>query len=99
MDSRERYVLQDWGINHRLSAPSSQTFDPLCANPHMVDPSLVEVLPNQLVLFPKRKRQTEENSVFHRLHPLVFGLCTLGYNEFDFFLENEKHRPVDGCKI
>jgi hypothetical protein len=25
--------------------------------------------------------------------------CTLGYNEFDFFLENEEYRPFDGCKI
>jgi hypothetical protein len=24
--------------------------------------------------------------------------CPLGYNEFDFF-ENEEHRPCDGCKI
>ncbi len=23
----------------------------------------------------------------------------LGYNEFDFFLENEEYRPFDGCKI
>ncbi len=23
----------------------------------------------------------------------------LGYNEFDFFLENEEYRPCDGCKI
>ncbi len=23
----------------------------------------------------------------------------LGYNEFDFFLENEEYRPLDGCKI
>jgi hypothetical protein len=22
--------------------------------------------------------------------------CRLGYNEFDFFLENEKYRPFDG---
>jgi hypothetical protein len=25
--------------------------------------------------------------------------CTLGYNEFDFFLENKEYRPFDGCKI
>jgi hypothetical protein len=25
--------------------------------------------------------------------------CGLGYNEFDFFLENEEYRPFDGCKI
>jgi hypothetical protein len=25
--------------------------------------------------------------------------CPLGYNEFDFFLENEEYRPFDGCKI
>ncbi len=30
-----------------------------------------------------------------RLH----GGCALGYNEFDIFLENEEHRPFDGCKI
>jgi hypothetical protein len=24
---------------------------------------------------------------------------TLGYNEFDFFLENKEYRPFDGCKI
>ncbi len=23
----------------------------------------------------------------------------IGYNEFDFFLENEEYRPFDGCKI
>jgi hypothetical protein len=30
-----------------------------------------------------------------------YGLeaCTLGYNEFDFFLENEEYGPFDGCKI
>jgi hypothetical protein len=26
-------------------------------------------------------------------------LCLLGYNEFDFFLENKEYRPFDGCKI
>ncbi len=26
-------------------------------------------------------------------------ICGLGYNEFDFFLENEEYRPFDGCKI
>ncbi len=26
-------------------------------------------------------------------------ICTVGYNEFDFFLENEEYRPFDGCKI
>ncbi len=26
-------------------------------------------------------------------------VCTLGYKEFDLFLENEEHRPFDGCKI
>jgi hypothetical protein len=25
--------------------------------------------------------------------------CALGYNEFDFFLENKEYRPFDGCKI
>ncbi len=25
--------------------------------------------------------------------------CTIGYNEFDFFLENKEYRPFDGCKI
>jgi hypothetical protein len=25
--------------------------------------------------------------------------CTLGCNEFDFFLENEEHKPFDGGKI
>ena len=25
--------------------------------------------------------------------------CPLGYNEFDFFLENKEYRPFDGCKI
>jgi hypothetical protein len=23
----------------------------------------------------------------------------VGYNEFDFFLENKEYRPLDGCKI
>jgi hypothetical protein len=23
----------------------------------------------------------------------------IGYNEFDFFLENKEYRPFDGCKI
>jgi hypothetical protein len=27
------------------------------------------------------------------------GPWTLGYNEFDFFLENKEYRPFDGCKI
>ncbi len=30
---------------------------------------------------------------------LEFKRCTLGYNEFDFFLENKEYRPCDGCKI
>jgi hypothetical protein len=30
---------------------------------------------------------------------LVQIISTLGYNEFDFFLENEEYRPFDGCKI
>jgi hypothetical protein len=25
--------------------------------------------------------------------------CALGYNEFDFFLENKEYNPFDGCKI
>jgi hypothetical protein len=25
--------------------------------------------------------------------------CSVGYNEFDFFLENKEYRPFDGCKI
>jgi hypothetical protein len=25
--------------------------------------------------------------------------CGVGYNEFDFFLENKEYRPFDGCKI
>ncbi len=31
------------------------------------------------------------------LHPCY--TCTVGYNEFDFFLEIEEYRPFDGCKI
>ncbi len=23
----------------------------------------------------------------------------VGYNEFDFFIENKEYRPFDGCKI
>jgi hypothetical protein len=26
-------------------------------------------------------------------------VCRVGYNEFDFFLENEEYRPFDMCKI
>jgi hypothetical protein len=25
--------------------------------------------------------------------------CAVGYNEFDFFLENKEYRPFHGCKI
>ncbi len=25
--------------------------------------------------------------------------CTVGYNEFDFFLENKEYKPFDGFKI
>ncbi len=25
--------------------------------------------------------------------------CAIGYNEFDFFFENEEYRPFDGCNI
>jgi hypothetical protein len=25
--------------------------------------------------------------------------CAKGYNKFDLFLDNEKYRPFDGCKI
>ncbi len=25
--------------------------------------------------------------------------CRVGYNEFDFFLENKEYRPFDGYKI
>jgi hypothetical protein len=27
------------------------------------------------------------------------SMWALGYNEFDFFLENKEYRPFDGCKI
>ncbi len=27
------------------------------------------------------------------------AICTLGYNEFDFYLENKEYRPFDECKI
>jgi hypothetical protein len=33
---------------------------------------------------------------FDRMYIVQF---TLGYNEFDFFLENKEYRPFDGCKI
>ncbi len=34
------------------------------------------------------------------LMPLqIVSVCAVGYNEFDFFLENEEYRPCDGCKI
>ncbi len=26
-------------------------------------------------------------------------ICIVGYNEFDFFLENKEYRPFDGYKI
>jgi hypothetical protein len=29
----------------------------------------------------------------------ISAACTVGYSEFDFFLENEEYRPFDGCKI
>jgi hypothetical protein len=37
----------------------------------------------------------------HLLVPESMGIddCLLGYNEFDFFLENKEYRPCDGCKI
>jgi hypothetical protein len=38
---------------------------------------------------------------FSQLTPLsgVAVQCTLGYNEFDFFLENEEYRPLMGAKL
>jgi hypothetical protein len=30
---------------------------------------------------------------------MVDNSWAVGYNEFDFFLENEEYRPFDGCKI
>jgi hypothetical protein len=30
---------------------------------------------------------------------LLLAACTVGYKEFDFFLENKEYRPFDGCKI
>jgi hypothetical protein len=32
-------------------------------------------------------------------YPKKIYLCPIGYNEFDFFLENKEYRPFDGCKI
>ncbi len=29
----------------------------------------------------------------------ICQISTVGYNEFDFFLENEEYRPLVGCKI
>ncbi len=29
----------------------------------------------------------------------MYSTSVLGYNEFDFFLENKEYRPFDGCKI
>ena len=51
----------------------------------MVDPSLVEVLPTQLALFPQKEETDWKTNVFHRLHPLLFGLCTLGTTNLTFF--------------
>jgi hypothetical protein len=37
-------------------------------------------------------------TMFHH-GPSIYVHCTVGYNEFDFFLENKEYRPFDGCKI
>jgi hypothetical protein len=46
-------------------------------------------------------RIAAEHEADMRLYPtlLWFITCSLGYNEFDFFLENKEYRPFDGCKI
>jgi hypothetical protein len=43
-----------------------------------------------------------ENGLHINLMTKVFSLrkgWPLGYNEFDFFIENEIYRPCDECKI
>jgi hypothetical protein len=36
---------------------------------------------------------SDDSGMSHLQH-----ICTLGYNEFDLFLEIEEYRPFDGCK-
>jgi hypothetical protein len=43
-----------------------------------------------------RAEHTEAEFMNVQLH---WGFWALGYNELDFFLENEEYRPFDGCKI
>jgi hypothetical protein len=35
----------------------------------------------------------------HQAKSPLLNICALGYNEFDFFLENEEYRPFYGCRI
>ncbi len=38
-------------------------------------------------------------SCVQSLPKFVHRPCAVGYNEYDFFLENEEYRPFDGSKI
>jgi hypothetical protein len=40
-----------------------------------------------------------QGTVYPHSLVLMYSLCSLGYNEFDFFLENKEYRPFDWCEI
>jgi hypothetical protein len=52
-----------------------------------------EALPREQVTLTSFEALADYKPIIKR------GDSTLGYNEFDFFLENKEYRPFDGCKI
>jgi hypothetical protein len=52
-----------------------------------------------LVTLYLKKIKKNHNFVVCLHSTINFSWFTLGYNRFDFFLENEEHRPFDGCTI
>ncbi len=55
----------------------------------------IMMYPNLINLY----KSTSIQSLKGTRYPLSNLDSALGYNEFDFFLENKKYRPFDGCKI
>ncbi len=61
--------------------------------------ALFSLLVTCVVFWSHRRRDIGYTPVIFLYITLDSSACTLGYNEFDFFLENEEYRPFDGCKI
>ncbi len=58
------------------------------------DTSLVKCKPTVLIAMVAVQKSTYNSWTMN-----LNQVCGIGYNKVDFFVENEEHRPFDGCKI